>query len=489
MRLQSKGSLLALIFLGFVFVSSISGVASTSNTYIAQAAAGSANGGSCANAYAYTFFNAAGNWGTGSNQIGPGTTVHLCGTIAAALTAQGNGSASSPVLFFFEPGAKVSMPACPSSGCLNLQNRSYITVDGGTTCGFIRGSVVPCNGTIESTLNGTQGAACTGGPCNQQSATNGVVFWGGMAIEVRNLNIWNMYVHRSASDNATACQCQAAVGDGTGSTVHNIVSHDNAWSFIVQGNNGSAYNISVYNTDHCFAVTSATSNVSIHDNQCYNPYVWDTSSNAWHHDGIHLYTYSGTVDGTLIYNNYFWGDWGNNVTAHIYTEGNVSTAGVSNTLIFNNYFRDCLTGDNGGACTAAGPQGNGTISLRGVGNSSGNSIFNNTMTTSNCVLLQNQANVSYENNISCGMNNLGNVTFRVNSNNVTPDAGVSTITGKLSAGSAAIGAGANLTSLGIALLDVDRAGVARPASGVWDAGAYVFNGGPSPPTGLTAVSQ
>lgn len=60
-------------------------------------------------------------------------------------------------------------------------------------------------------------------------------------------------------------------------------------------------------------------------------------------------------------------------------------------------------------------------------------------------------------------------------------------------GSLAIGAGANLTSLGITALDTAKGGTPRPASGAWDAGAYAFNSGtssaPAPPTNLKAVAQ
>ena len=82
--------------------------------YIAQTAAGSANGTSCANAYALTYFNTSGNWSatpTGT-QIGPDTTVHLCGTFTAAaatsgmLAIQGNGTSGHPVTILFDPGRK-----------------------------------------------------------------------------------------------------------------------------------------------------------------------------------------------------------------------------------------------------------------------------------------------------------------------------------------------------------------------------------------------
>src|SRR5208337_479058 len=65
---------------------------SAKDIYIAQTAQGSANGTSAANAYAVTWFNTAGNWGSGSSQINPGDTVHLCGTITSVLTIQASGT-------------------------------------------------------------------------------------------------------------------------------------------------------------------------------------------------------------------------------------------------------------------------------------------------------------------------------------------------------------------------------------------------------------
>src|SRR5579863_1276929 len=83
------------------------GAARANDIYIAQIAAGSLNGSSCANAFAYGFFNAAANWGAGSNQIGAGTTVHLCGTFTDSLngtllTAYGSGATGNPITIQFE---------------------------------------------------------------------------------------------------------------------------------------------------------------------------------------------------------------------------------------------------------------------------------------------------------------------------------------------------------------------------------------------------
>lgn len=51
--------------------------------------------------------------------------------------------------------------------------------------------------------------------------------------------------------------------------------------------------------------------------------------------------------------------------------------------------------------------------------------------------------------------------------------------------------GTNLRSLGIAALNLDIAGVARPASGAWDVGAFQFSAatGVAAPTSLALVVQ
>src|SRR5260370_40682380 len=48
--------------------------------YIAANQAGAGTGTGCSSAKSYTWFNNTASWGTGAAQIGPGTTVHLCGT-------------------------------------------------------------------------------------------------------------------------------------------------------------------------------------------------------------------------------------------------------------------------------------------------------------------------------------------------------------------------------------------------------------------------
>ena len=77
MRLLSKDRFWAVVLFG---LGTSCGVAMANNVYIAQTVAGSANGSSCANALAVTYFNASGNWTSGTpsgTQIGPGTTTSV----------------------------------------------------------------------------------------------------------------------------------------------------------------------------------------------------------------------------------------------------------------------------------------------------------------------------------------------------------------------------------------------------------------------------
>jgi len=75
--------------------------------YIAQAATGGSTGADCGDALPYTFFNNSSNW---PSPIGPGTTVHLCGTITAPagassfLSFQGGGANGNPITLKFEMG-------------------------------------------------------------------------------------------------------------------------------------------------------------------------------------------------------------------------------------------------------------------------------------------------------------------------------------------------------------------------------------------------
>ena len=488
------------------------GLARASNIYIAQNATGSANGSSCAAAYPYTFFNNAGNWGTTAGKIGPGTTVHLCGVISSFLTFHGSGVNGSPITLLWEQNAKISVPSCGTSACINFANRSYLVFDGGT------------NGVLEATANGTllpyndPGTGLLGRPCNY--------------CEFRNLTIRNLYVHTSIADNNGGGN--GIVTGGPGVLFHDMTCHDVHWCFVYAGGYANdsidMWNLTAYRTDHCFVIGYNGAGLrltsgKVRNSECYDPYNWDTTSNVFHHDGIHAYFLNGATANSLeFYNNYIHGNWGANSTANVYIQGFVPS------FIFNNLFTDV----------------NGQGTYRVWINGSTCYIFNNTFQTAKTkldhVYVNGCANTTFANNIvvngsqalwfssgggpfAFAQNGLhGNVYWGVQG--VSPgawrldnviwtadfptwkkavysayrasgaDVSSNTNDPKLDAnwmpqsGSSAVSIGNNFTGTVPAAAQFDRAGKPRPATGAWDAGAYnhlTTASLPASPTALTAT--
>ncbi|MGA7411350.1 MAG: hypothetical protein WBW33_12750 [Bryobacteraceae bacterium] len=186
MRFESKLRILVLTVAGLLAASdaALAAAAALANDiYIAQNPSGAADGSSCANTYPVTFFNTVGNWGGGPGQIGPGTIVHLCGIITTELTAQGDGSSGSPILILFQPNAQIRVPLCDdTNGCVSLNYRNHIILDGGTACGpgtacattataCARNPALCGTGSIVQTSNGTLPAAITNITCSAGVAT------------------------------------------------------------------------------------------------------------------------------------------------------------------------------------------------------------------------------------------------------------------------------------------------------------------------------
>ena len=126
--------------------------------------------------------------------------MHLCGTFIAPkgttlLTFQGSGTVGNPITLLFEPGALLQSPYFDASHnfddlgeAISTFNNSYIIIDGGTTCGWINGAFVPCNGTIEDTDNGSY--------LDYQKSSAAILAEGCNNCEFRNLNIVNLYMHQ-----------------------------------------------------------------------------------------------------------------------------------------------------------------------------------------------------------------------------------------------------------------------------------------------------
>jgi hypothetical protein len=352
---RGAGALCAIAALSLVLGGGVARAQAT-NVYLAQTAAGAANGSSCANARAYGYFNTAANWGTGSTQIGPGTTVHLCGTITDSLngtllTAQGNGASGNPVTIHFETGAILQSPA--ETTFINGGNHSYFIIDGGTTCGWINQAEVACNGLIQNTLNGYSGMTCPGGSCAHQVSTQMINNFNSN-LEVRNLTIGPVYIHGGTSDTtftAPGPKCVDFTTGGGNINIHNNIMHDAGWCLNGGGNSITVANTEIYNSDHGMGMGQYTdtpntwTGVTVHDSYIHNNGMWDQSNNAFHHDGIHLFSYCGTnvggnntycpktiITGVNIYNVMFGGNWGSNNTANIFFEGNIENANLFNNV-------------------------------------------------------------------------------------------------------------------------------------------------------------
>lgn len=509
----------SLIVFSFLLTASPGFASTTSagNIYISQSGTGS--GTSCADALPVSWFNNAANWGNGPTQIGPGTTVHLCGTITAAagasgfLTAQGSGTSGNPITVKFEPNAVVQSPNFGVNGAIDLSGRSWITVDGGGT------------GTIQNTLTGTSGGACPGGPCAFSTGHPLIEMssgGGASNILITNLNCWDIYMHLSTSDTSGGGECVSFINNNN-ITIDHVICHDgpecaNGW-----GNNIVIAFNEFYNCNRCitFGSNSPTSSLIVHDNYIHDHDNWNTTGDVFHHDGIHMFPGSaGNMSGVQIYNN-VWANLGTCcTTAQIYFEGN-----FTNPIVYNNLCTDsesvrlCMWFDTdiGGA-------------------TSGAQVYNNTMSNGGFTCTGGCTNMTFKNNIfikqgTCSgslwnMNSGASVTA-MDSNvyeTITSSCQISysgtsysslaawqsaagfdtnSVNGSLSqinlsadwhlqAGSIATSAGANLTSLGITALNSDKAGLARPASGPWDIGAYASGSTvarPAAPTGLTATVQ
>lgn len=478
----------------------IAGLASGEDLYIAQSSAGSADGSSCANAFAVTFFNTAGNWGAGAGKISPGDTVHGCGTITSKLLFQASGTTGNPITFLFESGAKMSAATWGTGAtgeAISFQGNaaaSFLTINGGT------------NGLIEATDNGSS-------PTFGHQDDDGAIFFTSCSnCIVHDLIVSNIYVK-----NTTDSQ-------GGGDAIH-----------IQQGDNVEIYNVTVHDSELCVTVdfTGAHSNVKIHNNtisrcnwgikssdgaasatlsglQIYSNDIsdavnWDDlSSNSFHHNYVILFTTNNSVQivSPQIYSNYFHGNPGVHMTANIFLD--VENGTMSTAQIFNNVFFTSATGGNSPANGMAAPGCNtGGGCMAGEASVVYNNLFYYEANVGGrCLQTGTSTNVTDKNNIylNCGavFSISGTLTSDYNDffGFTTFDGTATTLAAWRTAcscdahsistdpmltnfrpgsGSPVIGAGINLTSLGITALDSDKAGVMRPGSAAWDLAAYQSN--------------
>jgi hypothetical protein len=523
--------------------------------YIAQNSAGGDTGANCSNAHSVAWFNTSGNWGAGAGKITAGDTVHLCGTFSATnnaspmLTFQASGSAGSPITVVFETGAKLEAYYWGASGAISMNAKSYITIDGGTTCGQVDRVKTACNGLIRNTKAGSSGLTCPdgnacayvlGNTTNSSLISNSGTFSG---IEIKNLHIGPAYTRR-LNTNAEGMSTTAVMmysGTPNGVSIHNNIIEGSGKNILI-GNGGSSSlghlgGYQIYNNDisnMCWgigigfggATGTYVDNIQIHHNEIYD-WRWagdNFGANVCHANGMMMFIgwgdYSPSYIGdntSNVYSNYLHGSLSGDIpstSASGFISGQDNYGPVNE---FNNIVIDNATLYNGGsAAIYHQAQGSG-----------GQKIYNNTVVRAagNCINAGNYREADFGKPII--RNNICKTTGFLQTYNATPGGFITDYniyTGDTSAyvmynlgsgynavslsswkstygqemhgitsnpnldgnykpqaSSPVIGAGVNLTSLGIAPLNYDRAGVARPSSGAWSIGAYEYISGASVP--------
>ena len=520
---NSMARLLVVAFLlsGLLFSAS---AAKAGDIYLAQNSVGAGNGGDCGDALPYSWFNSSSNWGSGANQIGPGTIVHLCGRISGGagstgLTVQGDGASGNPVTLLFENGADLT--SSQWGNAISSSGHNFITIDGGA------------NGVIENTANGSN--------MSNHGDSNGIYISGGSSIEIKNLIIRNIYVHSPGGSDG---QITAGIRF-EGSPLNNISVHNNTINDARSGvifafyslNGADVYGNTISNI--CWGIPfldgnngSTATAVKVHDNDIHDFINWWDSNFEIHFDGIMFATTNPNTSFTnsSIYNNYLHGPMDGNGTAYIYLTG--SSGGMSGITVYNNliYSIKPTSGDTRlpealivlGFHSQSAVINNTLISVNpGIkirdGGTNVTAIKNNIFSGSSegamyCAIV-NQTETSLTGMNNNDYYNLGNLHQWIwgdgriyynslaswrsgcncDSNSVVGDP-------KLDAnfhpqsGSAAIGLGIVLPSSAIAVLGLDKDLNARPNGGPWDSGVYQSGSGitakaPVPPSGLKALVQ
>ena len=325
---RPRNLLLAAMFV--ILTASFSTAASSANIYIAQNAAGGNTGADCADAHAASWFNSSANWGSNAGQIGPGTTVSLCGTFNASagaseyLVFHGSGSPGNPITLQCDSNNTATIQAPYWGGnIIDLAGNGYLTLNG-------------ANCTIQATANGT-------GLANQQSSGCGIC--SSSDVSSTTIEYWtisNLYVHAcsgSGSNETTPCpttndssggnNAGIQVWGGSNDTIaYNTISNVH-WGivFYYGGSASNSTNVLIHNNtvsgmDHGVilgdqgsnsTITSSNCSSAIHDNDFSNMQPWDDNGNNFHHDGIHAWANNSPgsyYQGVCFYNNYFHGNMG-----------------------------------------------------------------------------------------------------------------------------------------------------------------------------------
>ena len=311
---------------------------SATSIYITQS--GSPSGSCTTNVQTPAFFNTSSNWGSSASQIGPGTTVLICGTFAGSagateFTFEGSGSSGSPVTLKFDTGAVLTAPYWSANGAISCSSKQYIVVNGGT------------NGLIENTDNGS-----TASGLDYHQASAGFVGNSCYNSQVENLTISGIFINTGGSSSGAS--------DTSGANTNGILFNSTATNNIVNGNTLSsaktlisfqadpsdASNVQIYDntiSDMDWGIQAGggdsgttINNLVIHDNTITNWTNWQFPTSSYHQDGMIIYNFSTSASRltSTVYNNYIYGDLGvGSPTGFIYCAQNADCQMFNNLLV------------------------------------------------------------------------------------------------------------------------------------------------------------
>jgi hypothetical protein len=321
------GTLLPVFFQGTLLQ------AGPANIYVSQNGAGSANGADAADAYPLSWLNANSSWGSGASQIGPGTTVHLVGTLTSGFLVQNSGTASAPISIYFEPNAIMSSPAwsmAPGYCAIFGGNNSNIIIDGGV------------NGIIQAT-------GCGDPPLASPYGCNGIVFYSANNLIIRNVTIQNLFVRKAWSTNTIGggsgilMALNGGPGPNNNLLITNCTVHDAAIGIsIVYVSGCSNFTIAGCTVSNCnWGGNAGDANSSSVLNGLYvvnNKFTsfanWDDLGDNYHHNGFYAWGQSGgTITNAVFSGNYVNGSYGSHTTGGLFASGTISEICFYNNII------------------------------------------------------------------------------------------------------------------------------------------------------------
>ncbi len=298
-----------------------------SQVYVSQSGAGGEAGTSCVAAHRLRWLDEESHWGSGSSQVGPGTVVHLCGTLTEPVETKGSGSAGNPIEVRFEAGAKIAMggSGCPGSGCINVGDApEYVTINGGV------------DGQIENTER-SYAREKEEGP-----VTTGIEANGCRHCNFENLEVGPLYDTEKGdvvgNTEIRGIKIRPEGGNVEYVTVAHDYFHDQGWSVNIEAD-PSTNHIYVehdvfYRLTHGFTPGASFNGgdigpVVFAHNDFYGNINWEDGEHDTNHvDGVHCFAGYGDYPhynsepgkGLYIYDNYFTME-GHNAEAPVFLEG------------------------------------------------------------------------------------------------------------------------------------------------------------------------